>query len=104
MPDEVNYHITFLDITIFQNLYCNIQFSVYCVYQVPTLEFNTPATLIKKINMSDGIVSRVLDLQSPPASCDASGSASGSGSKKNHVLRSQPTSDESSGSAEKKQM
>ena len=53
--------------------------------------------------MSDGLESRVLDLQSPPASCDASGSSSGSVSKKNRALRSQHASDESSGSAEKKQ-
>ena len=45
----------------------------------------------------------MLDLQSPPASCDASGSSSGSVSKKNRALRSQHASDESSGSAEKKQ-
>ena len=53
--------------------------------------------------MSDGLESRVLDLQSPPASCDTSGSSSGSVSKKNRALRSQHASDESSGSAEKKQ-
>ena len=55
--------------------------------------------------MSDGLESRVLDLQSPPASCDASGSSSGSVSKKNRALCSQHGSDESysSGSAEKKQ-
>ena len=53
--------------------------------------------------MSDDLESRVLDLQSPAASCDTSGSSSGSVSKKNHALRSQHASDESSGSAEKKQ-
>ena len=66
------------------------------VYQVPTNEFNTPATLIKKINMSDSSVNRQLDLQSPL------GSESVSGSKKNRVvdLESPSTTVEASGSAE----
>ncbi|PWA39240.1 hypothetical protein CTI12_AA558380 [Artemisia annua] len=69
---------------------------------VPTNEFNTPATLIKKINMSDSSVTRQLDLQSPPPTFKSSGSSSGSGSKKNRLvdLESLSTTGEASGSAE----
>ena len=97
VPDEVNCQLYFQQ---FFTLYILVSVLILCyhmsVYQVPTNEFNTPATLIKNINMSDSSVNRQLDLQSPP------GSSSVSGSKKNRVvdLESPSTTVEASGSAE----
>lgn len=102
VPDEVIFYIYHF------NLFEPIHFIpiynwVYIfVYYVPTQEFNTPATLIKKINMGDPSVSRVLDMQSPSGTLQSAGSSSGSGSKKSRVVDLESPDLDSSGSADKK--
>ncbi|GKD27265.1 replication protein A 70 kDa DNA-binding subunit B, partial [Tanacetum coccineum] len=49
-------------------------------------EFSTPSTLIKKVNILDSTVNRVLDMQSPTNAGEASGSGASSGSKKSFIF------------------
>ncbi|GJX95673.1 replication protein A 70 kDa DNA-binding subunit B [Tanacetum coccineum] len=55
-------------------------------YNVQADEFFTPSTLIKKVNILDPTVNRVLHMQSPINAGEASGSGESSGSKKRRVV------------------
>ncbi|GKD61892.1 hypothetical protein Tco_1299401 [Tanacetum coccineum] len=55
-----------------------------CVYQEPNDDFTTPSTLIRKVNMCDSSLNRVLDMKTP--SKEAFGSGKSSGSKKRRVF------------------
>ncbi|GJR36589.1 hypothetical protein Tco_1212273 [Tanacetum coccineum] len=50
----------------------------------PNDDFTTPSTLIRKVNMCDSSLNRVLDMKTP--SKEASGSGESSGSKKRRVF------------------
>ncbi|GKG01143.1 hypothetical protein Tco_0305848, partial [Tanacetum coccineum] len=50
----------------------------------PNDDFTTPSTLIRKVNMCDSSLNRVLDMKTP--SKEASGSGESSGSKKRCVF------------------
>ncbi|GJW89243.1 hypothetical protein Tco_0164583 [Tanacetum coccineum] len=88
MPDVSHRSGTFMKFNVYPN-HLNERcpgFLKPLVLAVQADEFFTPSTLIKKVNILDPTVNRVLHMQSPINAGEASGSGESSGSKKRRVV------------------